>query len=81
MGRLTQGFILALLLAVFTVSFKIVMFFVLLMGRVFYWLCLYPLYIAFYIELYPLIWIVEGSFNYPLLFFFCALFGSIVALL
>jgi hypothetical protein len=62
MGKLKQGVILALLLAGFTVSFKIVMFFVLLMSRVFYWLCLYPLYIAFYIGLYPLIWIVKKIF-------------------
>ncbi|KKG12487.1 hypothetical protein EO92_01310 [Methanosarcina sp. 2.H.A.1B.4] len=29
---------------------------------VFYWLCWYPLFIAFYIGLYPLIWLYKRVF-------------------
>ena len=62
MGRLQQVFTLAFLLAVLAVLLKVLTLWLVFMGSVFYWLCLYPLYIAFYIGLYPLIWIVKKVF-------------------
>lgn len=62
MGRLFKGALLAFLLAVLALSFQVIMFFVVLLGKAFYGFILYPLYIAFYIGLYPLIWIVKRVF-------------------
>lgn len=62
MVRLIEVFTLAFLLAVLAVLFKILMIWIVFMSSVFYWLCLYPLYIAFYIGLYPLIWIFKRVF-------------------
>lgn len=62
MGRFMQVFTAGFLLAVLAVLFKILMIWLVFMGNVFYYLCLYPLYIAFYIGLYPLIWIFKRVF-------------------
>ncbi len=47
---------------IFTLMYKAVFLLFKLTWLTIYWLCLYPLYIAFYIGFFPLIWIVKKVF-------------------
>ena len=62
MVKILQVLSVGFLLAVLAVLIKVLKVCIVFFGRVFYWLCLYPLYIAFYIGLYPFIWLLRRVF-------------------
>jgi hypothetical protein len=62
MVSISQVLSVGFLLAVLAILFKVLKVCIVFFGRVFYYLCLYPLYIAFYIGLFPLIWLFKKVF-------------------
>jgi hypothetical protein len=59
MGLIQRVFNIVFFVYVFRLIVRVCLFMFKAVWFIIYWLCIYPLYLAFYIGLYPLIWLIR----------------------